>query len=128
MWYTKNPVYKGQAAFGKTKVGAKLPQIRPYKHSCEQPKKNSSTYRVGREHWIYIPVPKIVDEDLFDIVQKQLAENAKRQRARQIGTTNLLQGLLVCKRCQYSYYAKRYGKSQKKMLSLYWRRCLPFCW
>ncbi|WP_237350153.1 recombinase family protein [Wolbachia endosymbiont of Cylisticus convexus] len=110
----KNPVYKGQAAFGKTKVGAKLPQIRPYKHSCEQPKKNSSTYRVEREHWIYIPVPKIVDEDLFDIVQKQLAENAKRQRARQIGTTNLLQGLLVCKRCQYSYYAKRYGKSQKK--------------
>lgn len=69
----KNPAYKGQAAFGKTKAGVKLQHIRPQKHSCEQPKDNYSTYSFEKANCIYVKVPNIVDEDVFDIVQEQLA-------------------------------------------------------
>ncbi|GFT78286.1 uncharacterized protein NPIL_619931 [Nephila pilipes] len=65
----KNPAYKGQAAFGKTKVGVKLQHIRPQRHSCEQPKDNYSIYPVEKANWIYVKVPNIVNEDVFDIVQ-----------------------------------------------------------
>lgn len=103
----RNPAYKGQAAFGKTKVGAKLQRARPDRRSYEQPKKNSSTYRVDKEHWIYVPVPNIVDETLFDIVQEQLTENGKKARIRQKGATYLLQGLVVCQCCKYAYCGQK---------------------
>ncbi|KAI9575709.1 hypothetical protein GQX74_015521 [Glossina fuscipes] len=61
----KNPAYKGQAAFGKTKI--------------------------------YVKVPNIVDEDVFDIVQEQLADNRKIARTRGRGAKHLLQALIVCR-------------------------------
>uniref|UniRef100_A0A1B0BBL5 Recombinase domain-containing protein n=1 Tax=Glossina palpalis gambiensis TaxID=67801 RepID=A0A1B0BBL5_9MUSC len=79
----KNPAYKGQAAFGKTKI---------------------ITYSVEKANWIYVKVPNIVDEDVFDIVQEQLAENRKIARTRGRGAKHLLQALIVCKRCRYAYY------------------------
>ncbi|MCP3680594.1 MAG: hypothetical protein GY782_10240 [Gammaproteobacteria bacterium] len=104
IWYMlKNPVYKGQAAFGKRKNGARLPYLRPRKGSSAQPKHNISRYAVEKENWIYIPVPSIVDENLFDAVQEQITENKKRARAQKKGVTYLLQGLLVCKHCGRAY-------------------------
>lgn len=99
----KNPAYKGQAAFGRKKVGTKLPCIRPRKDSSEQPRNNFSRYAVEKENWIYIPVPAIIDENLFDAVQDQLEENRKRARVNHQGATYLLQGLLVCKECGRAY-------------------------
>ena len=103
----KNPAYKGQAAFGKTKMGTMLPRIRPQKHSCEQPRLNYSVYDVEKENWIYIPVPAIIDSDLFDAVQEQLRENRKLARVRREGANYLLQGLVVCQCCRYAYYGKK---------------------
>jgi site-specific DNA recombinase len=102
----KNPIYMGKAAFGKTKKGAMLPRIRPPKHSSSQPKKAYSTYQVAKDKWIYISTPAIIEEGLFDIVQQQLEENKKRARVRKKGATYLLQGLVVCKHCQYAYFGK----------------------
>jgi site-specific DNA recombinase len=45
-----------------------------------------------------------VDEALFEAVAEQLAENRRRARQRQRGARNLLQGLVVCKRCGYAFY------------------------
>ena len=99
----KNPAYKGQAAFGRKKTGIKLQTIRPRKDSSEHPKNNFSRYAVEKENWIYIPVPAIVDENIFDAVQEQLEENKKRARINHQGVTYLLQGLLVCQKCSRAY-------------------------
>jgi site-specific DNA recombinase len=98
----KNPVYKGQAAFGKTKIVPKVARIRPIKNSCEHPKRNHSTIQVEKENWIYISVPSLVDEALYESVQEQLQENRKIARARKCATY-LLQGLVVCHQCQCAY-------------------------
>jgi site-specific DNA recombinase len=110
----KNPAYKGQAAYGKTKVGKRLPKVRPQKNSSEQPKRNHSIYPVEKDEWIYIPVPQILDETLFDLVQEQLEENRKTARVQKDGVTYLLQGLLVCKHCQYAFYGKSMTKHVDK--------------
>ncbi len=121
----KNPAYKGQAAFGKTKIGAILPRIRPQKHSCEQPRWNYSIYNVGKEHWIHIPVPAIIDEVVFESVQEQLAENRKLARVRRRGAAYLLQGLMVCKRCQYAYYGKPVRNKRGEKIDRYaYYRCI----
>ena len=70
-----------------------------------------SRYPVEKENWIYIPVPAIIDENLFDAVQEQLEENKKRARIHKKGETYLLQGLLVCKRCGRAYCG---GKSKRR--------------
>ncbi len=49
---------------------------------------------------LIIPVPKIINENLFDSVQAQLAENRQRARVRQRRETYLLQGLMVCQHNQ----------------------------
>lgn len=98
----KNPAYRGKAAFGKTKVGKRLPHVKVRKNSSEQPKRNYSIYPVEKEQWIYIPAPQIVDETLFDLVQEQLEENRKKiksaKRRRSIFITRLigLYPLSVC--------------------------------
>ena len=121
----KNPAYKGQAAFGKTKIGKMMPRIRPQKHSCEQPKYNYTIYNVAKKDWIYIPVPAIIDEDLFDTVQIQLEENKKVARQRRRGAAYLLQGLLVCQCCHYAYYGKPVrNKRGEKIDSYAYYRCI----
>lgn len=110
----KNPAYKGQAAFGRKKTGARLPCIRPRKDSSEQPRNNSSRYNVDKEKWISIPVPAIIDENIFEAVQEQLEENKKRARIYPQGVTYLLQGLLVCKQCSRAYCGSKTTKRNKK--------------
>jgi site-specific DNA recombinase len=119
----KNPAYKGKAAFGKHKVGARLLYVRPRKDSSEQPKQYSSRYSVDEENWIYIPVPAIVDENLFDTVQEQLEENKKRARAHKKGETYLLQGLLVCKHCGHAYCGSKSIKDEQRTKIYLYYRC-----
>jgi site-specific DNA recombinase len=121
----QNPAYKGQAAFGKTKIGAMLPRIRPQKHSCEQPRKNYSVHHVEKENWIYVPVPALIDEALFDTVQEQLSENRKLARTRRRGAAYLLQGLLVCQGCKYAYYGKSIRNKRGEKIQHYaYYRCI----
>src|SRR5262247_480444 len=92
----KNPAYKGEAAFGKTRwtpVGARLraPRGRP-----AQSRRGYSGKDAPKEEWITIPVPALVDPALFDAVQDQLEENQRRARIPEKGSRYLLQGLLVC--------------------------------
>ncbi|MFZ0255018.1 MAG: recombinase family protein, partial [Gammaproteobacteria bacterium] len=110
----RNPAYQGQAAFGKTRVGAMLPRLRAQRGRPLQPRHAQSIYDVPREEWLLIPVPAIVDEALFAAVDEQLQENRRRARARQRGARYLLQGLLTCARCGYAYYGKAISPSARK--------------
>ena len=102
----KNPAFRGEAAFGKTHVGPRLPRPRPVRGGSEQPRWPHKLIDLPATEWIRIPVPAIVDPVLFDAVQEQLCENLRRSRERARGARYLLQGLLVCRSCGYAYGGK----------------------
>jgi len=85
-----------------------------------------STREVPEDQWLYIPVPPLVSEALFETVQTQLEENRQRARQRKRGARYLLQGLLVCAQCQYAYYGKavsnKAAKGKKRDYAYY--RCI----
>lgn len=78
------------------------------------------------EDWLLVPVPALVEPDMFAAVQEQLQENQRHARTRHRGARYLLQGLLVCARCGYAYYGKavcqKGGKDQPHDYAYY--RCL----
>ncbi len=99
----KNEAYKGTALFGKTATVQRRSRLRPHRGQAEHPRRIRSVLRTQRENQTSIPVPALVSEDLFAAVQEHLLENKKRNRRPPQGVRYLLQGLLVCKHCGYSY-------------------------
>jgi site-specific DNA recombinase len=121
----KNPAYIGTAAFGKTRIGAMRERLRPVRGGAEQPRWPYSTYNVPEQEWLRIPVPALIESELFAAAQEQLAENRQRNRQTRRGQRYLLQGLLVCRRCGYAYYGKaislRAAKGKRRDYAYY--RC-----
>lgn len=110
----KNPAYKGSAAFGKTRIGPRRPQLRTTRGRSKTPRRTCSTYDTQASEQISIPVPAIVSEELFAAVQEQLTENRLRGRESKRGARYLLQGLLECQCCGYAYYGKKVSRSSAK--------------
>jgi site-specific DNA recombinase len=122
----KNTAYKGLASFGKTRVGERRPRLRPGRGQTETPRRAYSIHATPIEEQEFIPVPAIVSEELFDAVAEQLAENKKRNRQGRRGAKYLLQGLLKCDCCGYSYYGKpaRGGRAAGKTRRYTYYRCI----
>ena len=110
----KNPAYKGTAGFGKTRVGALKTRLRAQRGRPLQSRRPYALEDVPREEWIWVPVPAIIEAELYDLVQEQLGENRRRARPGQRGARYLLQGLLVCKGCGYAYYGRAISPSSRK--------------
>jgi site-specific DNA recombinase len=111
----KNPAYTGAAAFGKTRHGPSCPRLRAQRNRPVQPRRAVSISEVPPEEWITIPVPALVELEVFAAVQEQLQENKRhaRQHSRR-GALYLLQGLLQCQHCGYAFYGKRLSPSARK--------------
>jgi len=111
----KNPAYTGAAAFGKTRHGPLRPRLRAQRNRPVQPRRAVSISDVPPEEWITIPVPALVEPEVFAAVQEQLQENKRhaRQQSRR-GALYLLQGLLQCQHCGYAFYGKRLSPSARK--------------
>lgn len=97
----RNPAYRGAAMFGRTRsippVGVRL---RPIRGRTQPPRDGYGSHAaVPCDEWISIPVPAIVDPDMFKTVQEQLDENRKRKRDGRRRPGWLLQGLVVCRQC-----------------------------
>jgi site-specific DNA recombinase len=124
--HLKNPAYRGSATFGKTRIGPKRPCLRAQKGRPEQPRRPHSIYDVPKDQGIPIPVPAIVSENLFAAVEERLEENRKRNRQSRRGAKYLLQGLIVCGRCDYAFYGKpvslKSGKGKRRDYAYY--RCV----
>ncbi|HLA83745.1 MAG TPA: recombinase family protein, partial [Thermoguttaceae bacterium] len=124
--HLKHPAYRGTAIFGKTRVGPKRPRLRAQRGRPEQPRRAHSVYDVPEDQGIPIPVPALVSEALFAAVQERLQENRRRNRQSRRGAKYLLQGLVVCARCDYAFYGKpvslKAGKGKRRNYAYY--RCV----
>jgi site-specific DNA recombinase len=98
-----NSTYRGAAAYGKTRVVAWQPPLRPLRGRGEVPRHPYSSTRDGT-HPILIAVPALVSEELFAAAAEQLAENQRRRRCSRRGASYLLQGLVVCQHCGYALH------------------------
>jgi site-specific DNA recombinase len=110
----KNPAYIGTAAFGKTRQEPLRPRLRAQRGHALQPRRAVSTVDVPREEWLAIPVPALVEPEVFAAVQEQLRENQRHARQSRRGALYLLQGLVQCQQCGYAYYGKRLSPSARK--------------
>jgi site-specific DNA recombinase len=110
----KNPAYMGRAAFGKTRQGPLRSRLRAQRRRPLQPRRAVSTYDVPPEEWVTIPVPALVEPEVFAAVQDQLRENQRHARQSCRGALYLLQGLVQCQQCGYAYYGKRLSPSARK--------------
>ena len=82
-------------------------RLRPIRGRPNPPRAASgSKVRVPSAEWIPIPVPAIVDPELFEAAGAQLEENRQRKRDGRRRPGWLLQGLMVCRRCGYAFYGK----------------------
>src|SRR2546428_38171 len=110
----KNPAYQGAAAFGKTRQEPLRPRLRAQRNRPVQPRRAVSTRAVPPEDWITIPVPALVEPEVFAASQVQLQENKRHARQSRRGALYLLQGLLQCQHCGYAFYGKRLSPSARK--------------
>jgi site-specific DNA recombinase len=116
----RNPAYCGKACFGKTEQVERGRITKPFRAKGGYVVHNNCNREKPREEWIEIPVPAIIDEPTFDIVQERLKSNkAHSQRNTKVET--LLQGMMVCSECGYSLYRCFTETSAKKRI--YYYRC-----
>ena len=110
----KNPAYIGNAAFGKTRQEPLRPRLRAQRGRPRQPRRAVSTVDVPQEEWLPIPVPALVEPDVFATVREQLRENQRHARQSRRGALYLLQGLVQCQQCGYAYYGKSLSPRARK--------------
>jgi site-specific DNA recombinase len=108
-----NPAYKGEAVFGKSRVGERRPRLRPGRGHPEQPRHFAARYPGPAEDQIAIAVPALVSAELFAAAAEQLAENRRHYRQQSPSPGYLLQGLLVCGGCGYGWYGKGISRFTK---------------
>jgi site-specific DNA recombinase len=117
----RNPAYRGQAAFGKTKTAERHGgATRTTRQRGERHGRRLTRHDQPTENWTLIPVPPLVTEETFALAQARLVENAHFSK-RNTKQLTLLQGVLVCRECGYSCYRTCTGTSNKR-ISYY--RCI----
>jgi site-specific DNA recombinase len=117
----RNPAYCGRAAFGKTRATDERPKItRPVRQQGGRVSKHFVTRDCPRDEWIEIAVPPIISDEMFELTARRLEDN-KRFASRRTKEPTLLQGLVACRSCGYSYYRTSTRTSKQR---LYYYRCL----
>ena len=111
----RNPAHMGRAAFGKTEAIEARKLLRPIRGRRAIPRRAKSSYGdKPKEEWIYIDVPPLVSEELFEAAALQLERNRRLSARNARGKRYLLQGLTVCAVCGYAYYGKTVSRATAK--------------
>ena len=113
-WIAGNPAYMGKAAFGKTEQVERVPPLRPIRGNSPTPRNASRQQATARENWIWINVPAIITPELFEAAQEQLVRNQRLSARNMRGERYLLQGLTVCARCGYAFYAREHKQHGRR--------------
>ena len=110
----KNSAYRGIAYFGKVEpceaISTRLPGRTIRMNGRRQPKR--STRPRDRKDWIEIPVPSIIDNNIFEIAQGLMKTN-KVQSLRNAKPGSLLQGVISCKECGFGCITTLSGKKSE---------------
>ena len=78
------------------------------------PRRAVSICDVPPEDWITIPVPALVEPEVFAAVRAQLREQLRHARPSRRGALSLRQGLRQCQHCGPACYGKRLSPSARK--------------
>ena len=116
----RNPAYQGKACFGKTQRAERQRVTKPLRAKGGFSRRCSSHRERERQEWIEVPVPALIQPNVFAMAQERLAEN-KALSPRRTKLPTLLQGLLVCGQCGYGLY-RTSTKTTKRQVQYY--RCL----
>ena len=116
----RNPAYAGQAAYGKTHAtGAPVRATRQARQRGQRSTRVSREF-VSAEEWKSIAVPALVSAEQFELVAQRLERN-RIISPRNTKRPSLLQGILVCRHCGYSYYRCSTRSKNEKLREYY--RC-----
>lgn len=96
----KNTSYRGMAAFGKTRAAERQRVTRATRRREGIGTRQTLGPR-PREEWIEIPVPPVVDEEVFSLAQERMQQN-KAMSKRHTRVPSVVQGLVVCQKCGYA--------------------------
>jgi site-specific DNA recombinase len=99
----RNPAYVGRAIFGRRRNVPWQAPLHPPRGHGGPPKYPWRQVPADPDRHVTVPVPAIVNDALFAAVAEQLEENRRRNRVRLSGLCYLLSGLLVCRKCGYSF-------------------------
>ena len=116
----RNPAYMGKACFGKTEQVERKRITKRLRERGGYTATSNCNKEKPREEWIEIPVPAIITNEIFELVQERLKKNKLHSQRNTVEIT-LLQGMLVCRECGYSLYRTSTRTSKRK---LYYYRCL----
>ena len=114
-----DPIYAGTAyanryRFVPPKKPRRIRGPRTHEASCRQPK--------PREQWVAIPVPAIVDQDIWDRAQAQLARNATLSFRNNAKHSYLLRCLLTCASCGLAMFGRTYAATASQPERRYYQR------
>jgi site-specific DNA recombinase len=118
----QNPAYQGNAGYGKSRIIARQPRLRPRRGQPDVPRRPYSVTRRDTKPE-FITVPALVSSADFAAAAEQLAENRQRCRRRRKGESCLLQGLVVCGNCGYSWHGLRRNSGKKRRTVCAYYRC-----
>ena len=119
-----NPAYRGQAAFGKTRVtGARGKATRRARQRGARQSLSAQRTSAPEDSWTMIAVPPIIDADTFALARSRL-EQGVRFAQRNARKPSLLRGLLVCRECGYAWHRVEKGKQSKRAFYQCGSRCL----
>jgi len=110
----RNPAYRGTACYGKTEQRPRQRVTRPLRQRKALPSRDVGGHERPRAEWIAVPVPALVDDEMFALAQEQLEQN-KRHSPRRTVEPTLLQGILVCEQCGYGLYRTSAHTSKQKL-------------
>jgi site-specific DNA recombinase len=117
----RNPAYRGQAAYGKTKVAdAHGKPTRTTRARGERRGRRQIRLDEPVEQWTFIAVPALVTDERFALAQERLGRNAHFAK-RNTKKPTLLQGILVCRECGYACYRTSTRTTNKR---IYYYRCI----
>ena len=109
-----NPAYRGEAAFGKTRVtGTRGKATRQARQRGARQSLAPQRKSAPEDSWTMIAVPAIIDADTFALAHSRL-EQGVRFATRNARKPSLLRGLLVCRECGYAWHRVEKGKPQSR--------------
>jgi site-specific DNA recombinase len=117
----RNPAYRGQAAYGKTKVADRHGKpTRATRARGERRGRRQVRVDEPVENWMFIPVAPLITDETFALAQERLGRNA-HLATRNTKKPTLLQGILVCRECGYACYRSSTRTTNKR---IYYYRCI----